>query len=320
MLAGTAHHLIAGRGKRPPESPQLAQQRLGIRQPFRHLEPPGLHSRHQRAQQLAFRHKPHPGGIPPHLPAAGDGHSHRRKPGTAHLVEHSPADASGLHYQRHTARQGTHQGAAVADDGGIGFTQRTALKVPQVDILGNQIGDRLDITDRLMTPVQPDRDLNRVNPVGKVPTLVLADGTSLYDSRVICEYLDSLHDGEKLFPGPGPARWQALRRQALADGILEAGILGWYETFLRPDALRWPDWIEGQRAKIHRATEDLEKEAAGFADLVDIGTVSIACALDYLDFRYADLIWRRKHPDLANWYTKFAERPSMQRTVPVEIW
>jgi glutathione S-transferase len=95
--------------------------------------------------------------------------------------------------------------------------------------------EKLELTARKLTPVAPDADVNRDNPLGKVPCLVTDEGQALFDSRVICEYLDSLHGG-KMFPAAGPARWTALRRQGEGDGILDAGVLARYETILRPEA------------------------------------------------------------------------------------
>jgi glutathione S-transferase len=173
---------------------------------------------------------------------------------------------------------------------------------------------------RMMTPVKPDADLANDNPLGKVPCLVTEDGAALYDSPVICEYLDSLHDGPKMFPPAGPARWRALRRQAEGDGIMDAAVLTRYETFLRPEERRWPEWIEGQKLKFRRALDALEAEAEDFGNTVDIGTITIGCALGYLDFRYGDEDWRATRPMLAGWLERFSQRPSMARTVPVEIW
>ena len=182
------------------------------------------------------------------------------------------------------------------------------------------LDDRLEPAARMMTPVRPDADLIRDNPLGKIPCLVTDDGAVLYDSRVICEYLDSLHDGPRMFPAAGPARWTALRRQAEGDGIMDAGVLARYETFVRPQEHRWGEWIEGQKQKFRRALDALEAEAEAFGDTVDIGTLTIGCALGYLDFRYADEGWRDSRPRLAAWLERFAARPSMARTAPVEIW
>jgi glutathione S-transferase len=179
---------------------------------------------------------------------------------------------------------------------------------------------QLELATRMMTPIKPNADLLQDNPLGKVPCLVTDDGAALYDSRVICEYLDGLHDGRKMFPAAGPARWTALRRQAEGDGMLDAALLARYETFLRPEERRWPEWIEAQKQKFRRALDGLEAEVDAFGNTVDIGTIAIACALGYLDFRYQDENWRATRPRLAAWLERFSERPSMARTAPVEIW
>jgi glutathione S-transferase len=172
----------------------------------------------------------------------------------------------------------------------------------------------IDLAKVIVTPTSPDADLCADNPIGKIPTLVLDDGSALYDSRVICEYLDGLHAGAHLFPDNGDARWTAVRRQALADGILDSAVNTRYETFLRPEELRWADWVDNQMAKIRRSLDVLEGEPMG--DGVDIGTISVACALGYLDFRYSDEGWRDSRPKLAAWFEKFAQRPSMSETTP----
>jgi glutathione S-transferase len=177
---------------------------------------------------------------------------------------------------------------------------------------------RIEIDSLALTPVDPDTALNAANPLGKIPALVLDDGSTLFDSRVICEYLDTLHDGPRMFPEQGQARWTALRRQALADGMLDAAVITRYETALRPESLRWPDWIENQKLKFRRAADQLELEAGGFGDMVDIGTVAIGCALGYLDFRYPDEGWRDRCPALAAWFEGFSRRPSMRMTLPTQ--
>lgn len=179
---------------------------------------------------------------------------------------------------------------------------------------------RIEPVTRMMTPVKPDADLNRDNPLGKIPCLVTDEGVALYDSRVISEFLDSLHDGPKMFPAAGSARWTALRRQATGDGILDAGVGTRYETFVRPEARRWDEWIANQKLKISRALDALEQEAGDLGDTMDIGTISIGCALGYLDFRYADDAWQDARPQLAAWWARFAARPSMAQTAPTEVW
>ncbi len=172
----------------------------------------------------------------------------------------------------------------------------------------------IELAKVMVTPTSPDADLCADNPIGKIPTLVLDDGSALYDSRVICEYLDGLHAGAHLFPDNDDARWTAVRRQALADGILDSAVNTRYESFLRPEELRWADWVDNQMAKIRRSLDVLEGEPMG--DGVDIGTISVACALGYLDFRYSDERWRDSRPKLAAWFEKFAQRPSMSETTP----
>jgi glutathione S-transferase len=175
---------------------------------------------------------------------------------------------------------------------------------------------QIDLVTRAMTPVSPDADLNADNPLGKIPCLVTDEGDSLYDSRVICAYLDDVAGGGKMIPASGSARWTALRREALADGILDAAVGRRYETFLRPAALQWDQWIDGQRQKFIRGLDQFEAEAVSFGDSVDIGIITAACACGYMDFRYADENWRNGRPNLAAWFETFSKRPSIATTAP----
>jgi glutathione S-transferase len=140
-------------------------------------------------------------------------------------------------------------------------------------------------------------------------------GMDLFDSPVICEYLDSLHKGRKLLPRKGRERWVALRLQAMADGLLDAAILTRYEGALRPKDKRWPDWIKGQTKKIEGVLAQLEAEAKSLKGKPTIGTISVACALGYLDYRFA-ANWRAKHPKLAKWFNSTAKTPAMKATPP----
>ncbi|MBV8408337.1 MAG: glutathione S-transferase N-terminal domain-containing protein [Alphaproteobacteria bacterium] len=161
-----------------------------------------------------------------------------------------------------------------------------------------------------------DPALVEFNPLSKVPTLMLDDGTVLYDSPVICEYLDSIGSAPKLFPAPGPARWKALTQEALGDGILDATQPRRRELTLPQDDGR-KAYIELQRGKVTRALGVLEKEAGALGDLTTIGEVTIGCALGYLDFRYANEPWRPGHPKLEAWYAEVAKLPPLAQTVPV---
>jgi glutathione S-transferase len=178
------------------------------------------------------------------------------------------------------------------------------------------LAGKIEKVDTAVSPVTVNEAYQRQAPIAKVPALTTDDGTVLYDSRVVSEYLDSLHQGPKLFPATGPARWTALRRLALGDGICDAAVLNRYETFLRPEEKRWPEWSQGQMRKVRGALDALEGEAASFGNGVDIGLIAIGCALGYLDLRYPNENWRDKRPKLASWYESFAKRPSMTATAP----
>lgn len=167
----------------------------------------------------------------------------------------------------------------------------------------------------------PASGLAHDNPLGKIPALATDDGQILFDSPVICEYLDSLKGGGTFLPPAGPARWTTLRRQALADGILDASLLRRYES-LRPADEQSPGWHDKQKSVVARALDALEAEAERLGDPAgptDIGRIAIACALGYLDFRFAADAWREGRPKLSRWYEGFARRPSMAATVPKDM-
>ena len=166
-------------------------------------------------------------------------------------------------------------------------------------------------------PWDPETDLPDDNPLGKVPTLVTEDGMTLVDSSVICEYLDSLHDGPPLISLSGEARWRALRWRVLGDGILDACQLRRVEDKIREKHMQSADWIARQKRTVERALAALEREASGTGQCpVTIGHISVGCALGYLDLRFPQDDWRTTHPALAAWYAEFAQRPSMAATAP----
>ncbi len=175
-----------------------------------------------------------------------------------------------------------------------------------------------DKVERIPTDVwDPETDIAKDNPLGKIPTLITDGGKTLYDSPVICEYLDGLHDGDKLFPASGEARWRALRLQALGDGMSEAGIARLLES-RRPEELQYDKWTKRQTATVFRAMDTLE---AGMDELeagFGIGQIAVACPLGWLDFRFPDLGWRQDRPGLADWFEGVSERPSMMQTTPKE--
>lgn len=156
------------------------------------------------------------------------------------------------------------------------------------------------------------------NPLGKIPTLERPDGCTLYDSRVICRYLaDRASAGATLYPA-APRLWEVLTLEATADGILDSAVSMRYEVALRPPAQQSPDWLEAQWAKVARALDALESRWMGhLAGPLCMGQIAVGCALGYLDFRHDARGWRHGRPALADWYARFAERPSMVATVPV---
>ena len=186
----------------------------------------------------------------------------------------------------------------------------TSPFVRKVHVLAIETGqiDKIELVKTVTT----DPDLGRDNPLQKVPAMELDDGSSLYDSRVICEYLDSAAGG-KFFPPAGPARWTALRRQALADGMMDAAVLRMMES-KKPENLRSADWDKRQKLKVTQGLAALEADHLG--PQLDIGTLTVAIVLDYLDFRFKAEDWRPAHPKLAAWHKTFSERASLKKTLP----
>ena len=161
-----------------------------------------------------------------------------------------------------------------------------------------------------------DPVLASMNPLSKVPTLVTGDDMALYDSPVICEYIDSVGSAPGLFPPAGPARWTAIRRAALADGIMDAAQPRRRELALPQDEGR-TTWIAQQQGKVARSLDALEAEADSLHGLSTYGEITIACALGYLDFRFANEPWRPGHPKLTAWYEAVVTLPPMAGTMPV---
>ena len=187
--------------------------------------------------------------------------------------------------------------------------------VRKVLVLAHEHGlvDRIELVPTSLSPVQGNDTLALENPLMKVPSLVTDDGEVLFDSPVICEYLDGMATGRKLFPAAGPARWAALRQQALGDGITDAVVLCAYET-ARPEDKRWTGWTEGQMRKAHQGLAAIERE--DLSGPRTIGHIAIGCMLGYLDLRFPDDGWRQRHAQLARWYQDFAELPGMKATQP----
>ncbi len=156
-------------------------------------------------------------------------------------------------------------------------------------------------------------ELLAANPLSKVPCLVTDDGLALFDSPVICEFLDSVGDVNPLIPTHGAARWRVLKLQAMADGILDAAITRRAEQGRPAEEVRH-SVIARQKAAVERTLAVLEAEPP--ARHVDLGSISVACALGYLDFRFANEPWRKDHPKLAAWCEDYAKHPPIAATQP----
>ena len=172
--------------------------------------------------------------------------------------------------------------------------------------------------ERLRTnPHASPPELLAQNPLSKVPCLVTDDGMALFDSPVICEFLDSVGDAAPMFPRPNSAhRWLALRQQALGDGVLDAAIARRLEQ-AKPSEPARETFMARQKAAVDRCLDRLESDPPHKA--VDIGTITIACALGYLDFRFASEPWREGRPGLARWFDLLAAMPGIARTVPEDL-
>jgi glutathione S-transferase len=192
------------------------------------------------------------------------------------------------------------------------YTNNASPFARKCRVIAHELGLKLE---EIRTLPVSDADFRRVNPLGKIPALVLDDGSVLFDSPVICEYLNSIGGG-KFFPGSSiwrnsTGKWKALGLQALGDGIADAAVL--YVIAGRenpaPEALR-----ARQMAAVLAGLDVLER--AKFAEFPTIGEIAVACAIGYVEFRLPDLDWRGSRPRLAGWYDKFCQYPAMKATAP----
>jgi glutathione S-transferase len=190
--------------------------------------------------------------------------------------------------------------------------------VRKVMVAAHELGlaDRIQTTRTVVAMLKPAVSLLPDNPLGKIPTLVLEDGTILYDSHVIIEYLDHIAGGGRLIPPAGPARWQELRRHALANGFLDMLIL-WRNE--RDKAQPLPALVDAFTLKADAVLPALEAEIEAIAaGPVGLAQITVAIAGDYMDFRFPDLRWRDRCPRFAAWQAGFAARPSMRATTIVD--
>ena len=190
--------------------------------------------------------------------------------------------------------------------------------VRKVMICVHELGlaDNIERIPAVVSLSKPDATVMRDNPLGRIPTLILDDGRVFHESLLICEYLNSQHAGT-LFP-QGEARWTALRRHALGNGLLDALLL-WRSEIGKPAARQTPEWLTTFALKTRNALEVIEADADALARTpFDIGHVGIGAALAYLDFRFGDFGWRKGHPRADAWMRQFSERESVKKTAFID--
>jgi glutathione S-transferase len=181
-----------------------------------------------------------------------------------------------------------------------------------MSVLG--LDDKIEVRDVDLN--DPADAIRKENPLGKIPALALEDGSVLYDSRVILEYLDHLGGGGRIIPREPKARFAALRLQALCDGMLDAGVLMVYEGRYRPPEMKVQSWVERQQGKMQRGLDALEASPPKLDALPDVGRIALACVLGYGDLRFGGE-WRKNHPKLVAWHDAFAAQvPAFAATKP----
>lgn len=178
---------------------------------------------------------------------------------------------------------------------------------------------KIDYDLVLDSPWAEGNQVTALNPLGKVPVLVLDDDTTLYDSRVIAEYLDNVAPNNRLIPASGRERINVRRWEALADGVLDAAVAAFLES-RRPDGERSPSWIERQRGKVTQAlrlmSDDLGEQAWCHGNNLSLADIAVGCTLGYVSFRLGDIHWETQYANLAQLYEKLMQRPSFAETVP----
>lgn len=188
------------------------------------------------------------------------------------------------------------------------FCRKIRIALHAVDL-----ASRVELAQVSLDPVGADAAVDRFNPLHKIPVLVDDQGRALFDSRVILDFIDRLGPDPVLFPRDCDAQVAVARRHALADGITDAAVALRYETSLRPAALQWPAWIDAQTARIRRGLAMLETEAAALHGW-RVDTIAAACALDYLRFRFPELLEARAHPALDAFMAERQSHPAMIET------
>ena len=185
----------------------------------------------------------------------------------------------------------------------------------KVLVCAMELGLDDDIEKITTNPWDSAPELVNNNPLSRIPVLITDEGLVLYDSPVICEYLDSLNPEIDLYPAASQQRWLVLRLQALADGAADAAVLRRMET-QRPGNEQSPGWIERQAGVMQRALDALNRQSVQWGEQLTIGQIAVGCLLGYIDLRFAEDEWRQERPQLADWFEQFSRRDSMYATAP----
>ena len=183
-------------------------------------------------------------------------------------------------------------------------------------IVAHELGltDRIEKLEHPTTPLDPNPEVVAQNPVGRIPALVTEDQGTLFDSRVICRYLNSIGDGS--FYGPGGDDFPMLTREALAEGITDSSLLAAYEARMRPEEIRFQPWVDGQYTKIMNGLKAFDARVSELGGEFTIDQVALVAACGHLDYRHGQLGWRDQCPALAEWLAGMSQRPSVLATVP----
>lgn len=174
----------------------------------------------------------------------------------------------------------------------------------------------IELAEVLVNPIEEPEKLNHINPLGKIPCLIYGEGRTLFDSPVICAYLDEIGKGDRLMPKEGPEHWAMRRHEAMADGILDSA-LGLVHEFRKPEEKHYELWIKRWGCAIDRTLSQFNNELDQLEnDAPTMSQIALATAIDYLEFRLSRKSWLEPYPDLAAWQKEFAQRSSMRETMP----
>jgi len=195
------------------------------------------------------------------------------------------------------------------------YCSHTSPFARKVRVLIREKGATARVTEETVSAMEDPASLHEANPLGKIPALIMPDGSSYFDSPLICEFLDVTLEGPSMIPASHVERFRVLRHQALADGIMDAAVSIVFERN-RPEAQRSEMWIGRWGRAIERSLAVLEDEVVSLDGPVDLGSIAVGAALGYLDFRHGGLGWQNTRTELAGWWRDFAKRPSFAETAP----